>query len=404
MQTTSHDILIVGGGMVGLALACMLAQKTSLSIAVLESQSHTPAWSASHYHHRVSAIALSSQKIFQALHVWDDIRHKRISPFRQILVWDAAGEGEIIFNSREIGETLLGYIIENNLIQTSLEAKAREYPNVEIIAPVKLASMVENDSTIELIADNGRVFKAKLAVAADGAKSWLRKQAQIDVEKFDYQQNAIVATVHTALPHHETARQVFLDSGPLAFLPLMHENMSSIVWSLPAEEAHRLMAVDAPDFQHAIAQAFEYRLGDVVKIEQRHAFPLSRQQAKKYVKPRIALIGDAAHTVHPLAGQGVNMGLLDAASLSDVLLDAIKNNRDFSSYTNLRRYERWRKADNFTMMAGVDMIKILFASEKKSIQNIRSLGLNATNRVKWIKNCFARHAVGTREGLPSLAK
>lgn len=404
MQAKSYDIIIVGGGMTGLALACMLAQKTSLTIAVLESQSHSSSWSASHYHHRVSAIALSSQRILRSLRVWDDISRQRVSPFRQILVWDAAGHGEIRFNSNEIAEPLLGHIIENNLIQSVLEAKVRQYSNVEIIAPVKLEKLIENENGIELIADDERVYKTRLAVAADGANSWLRKQAKINIKKFDYQQDAIVAAVHTALPHHETASQVFLATGPLAFLPLQEECTSSIVWSLPVNKANELMAMEAQDFQQALAQAFEYRLGDILKIEQRHVFPLSRQNTEEYVKPGIALIGDAAHTVHPLAGQGINIGLLDAASLADVLCDAIKNNRDFASYTNLRRYERWRKADNLTMLAGVDMIKNLFASEKKSIQTMRSLGLNATHRMKWIKNCFARHAVGDRGGLPSFAR
>lgn len=404
MQTTSHDIIIVGGGMVGLALANMLTRQTSLSIAVIEAGSHSPSWSATHHHHRVSAIAISSQRIFQALKIWDDIQQQRISPFRQIMVWDAAAQGEILFNSNEIAEPLLGYIIENNLIQMVLENKIKDYPHVERIAPVKLTHLIEHENGIELIADDGRVFKTKLAVAADGASSWLRTQAHIDIDKLDYQQQAIVAAVHTALPHHETARQVFLESGPLAFLPLAQENLSSIVWSVPVDEATRLMSLEEQDFQHELASAFEYRLGDVVKVEKRYVFPLARQQAKTYVKSRIALVGDAAHTIHPLAGQGVNMGLLDAASLADVIVEAIKTNRDFSGYSNLRRYERWRKADNVTMMLGVDIIKSLFASEKKSIQNMRSLGLNATNRIKWIKNCFARHAVGDRDGLPSLSR
>lgn len=400
MQRTSYDIIIVGGGMTGLALACMLAAKSSLTIAVLESQPQSPLWSASQYHHRVSAIALSSQKILQSLQVWNDIASQRVSPFRKIQVWDSAKQGQILFDSHEIAEPLLGHIIENNLIQSALESRARLYPNIEIIAPIKLAKLMDH----QLISECGRMFAGKLIIAADGANSWLRKQAKIDIEKFDYQQNAIVATVHTELPHYETARQVFLESGPLAFLPLQEKSTSSIVWSLPVDEANQYMAMDVQDFQYELAKAFDYRLGDVLKVEQRYVFPLSRQKTKQYVKPGIALIGDAAHTVHPLAGQGVNMGLLDAASLADVLLEAIKNNRDFSSYANLRRYERWRKADNLTMHAGVDMIKNLFASEKKSIQTLRSLGLNATNRMKWIKNCFTRHAVGEREGLPTWAK
>ena len=357
MQT--HDIIIVGGGMVGMALACMLAKRTTLSIAVLEARKHSLSSSP-----RVSAIALSSQKIFQSLQVWDDIRHKGVSPFRKIIAWDAAEKGEIVFDSNEMAESLLGYIIDNNLIQTALENKARHSSQIEIVSPVLLTDVITYEDAVECITDDGRIFKAKLAVAADGANSWLRKKVGIAIEKLDYHQHAIVATVQTALPHHETARQIFLTTGPLAFLPLSEKNTSSIVWSLPDEEATRLMNLSAEDFQQELAQAFEYRLGDVVNIEQRYIFPLSRQKTSSYIKDRIALVGDAAHTVHPLAGQGANMGLLDAASLTDVIVDAMLHHRDFSGRSTLRAYERWRKADNLMMFAGVDMLKNLFASDK----------------------------------------
>lgn len=403
MQAKSHDIIIVGGGMVGLSLACMLAQKTSLSIAILEVQSHHHAWSAAHYHHRVSAIALSSQRIFQSLNLWDTIRDKRVSPFTKIQVWDAAGLGEIEFDSKEIAEPVLGYIIENNLIQTILEEKIKQYPHVEIISPVKLTQVIEHENGIELVTDSGEKFITQLAVAADGANSWLRTQVGIHVERHEYHQEAIVATVETALPHHRVARQVFLNTGPLAFLPLANAKTSSIVWSVPTEEALRLMALDDEHFSSALAQAFEYRLGDILKIEKRYAFSLYQQHAQHYVKPRVALVGDAAHTLHPLAGQGVNMGLLDAASLAEIVMDGITHRRDFSSYANLRRYERWRKADNYNLLTGVDLLKQLFESEQQTTQRIRSCGINLTNRMRWIKNYFMRHAVGDRNGLPIIA-
>ncbi|VVC74903.1 2-octaprenylphenol hydroxylase [Aquicella siphonis] len=403
MQKTTHDIVIMGGGMVGSALACMLAQKTSLSVAVLESAPRSQRWSAAHYHHRVSAIAQSSRRIFQALNVWQGIHSKRVSPFRKIEVWDAAGKGEVTFDSKEIAEPLLGYIIENILVQAELEEKARQSPRVDFISPVNMETVSFHENHITLISRGGRKFSARLAVAADGANSWLRGQAGIEIEKEAYHQQAIVAAVETALPHLQTARQVFLESGPLAFLPLREEKSSSIVWSLGDDEAQRLLALDEPDFISALGRAFDYRLGEVTAASKLHAFPLHRQHAAHYVKPRVALVGDAAHTIHPMAGQGVNMGLLDAASLADIIADAVSQHRDIGDLTTLRRYERWRKADNLVMLAGVDMLKRLFANERKSIQCARSLGLNAANRIKWIKNVFTRHAVGDRAGLPDLA-
>lgn len=400
-----YDILIVGGGMVGSTLACMLAQQTSLSIAILEAKVPIHSWSPSHYHHRVSAIALSSQRIFKALQVWDTIKNKRVSPFTKIHVWDAAGQGKIDFDCKDITESVLGFIIENNLIQSALEEKLEKLkgtsqidaPQIELVSPVNLTAFYEKENGIELQADDGRIFRTKLAIAADGAHSWLREQAGIALEKSDYGQEAIVATVETALPHKKIASQVFLETGPLAFLPLVNPNTSSIVWSLPAEEARRLLASDVALFKDELARAFSHHLGNIVAADQRYSFPLLKQTAKNYVKPRVALAGDAAHTVHPLAGQGVNMGLLDAASLAEVIVDAVKNRRDFSSLHNLRRYERWRKADNLFMLVGVDMIQKLFASDKKSIQSLRSLGVTMTNRVRWIKNIFTRHAVGDRQ-------
>ena len=378
-----YDIIIVGGGIAGLTLACLLAQKTSLSIAVLEAKSKVSS-------NRVSAIALSSTKIFESLCVWKEIVGDA-SPFREIIAWDSAQKGEINFKANEIAESVLGYIIENNVIHDALEKKAKS-SQIEIISPVKLINMIEHDDGIELLAEDGRIFKTKLAIAADGANSWLRNQAGISVEKCNYHQHAIVATVKTALPHHEIACQIFLESGPLAFLPLMDSHTSSIVWSLADDEAKRLMNLPAEEFQHQLAKAFEYRLGDVVGVDERYGFPLSSQRTEKYVKSHIALVGDAAHTVHPLAGQGLNMGLLDVKNLVEVIEKALLKQRDFSSLATLRAYERSRKADNFLMMSGIDIIKTLFASDKKSIQHLRSFGLNSVNQIKWLKNIFTQHA------------
>ncbi|MFZ2315287.1 MAG: UbiH/UbiF/VisC/COQ6 family ubiquinone biosynthesis hydroxylase [Gammaproteobacteria bacterium] len=401
MQT--HDVMIVGGGMVGLTLALALAEQTSLSIAVLEARSDAIDWSPDRYQPRVSAIALSSVRIFKALKVWDTLVTKRVSPFTQISVWDAKWQGEIEFQAQDIAEASLGFIIENNLIQQVLLEKVKQSPKIKLISPVDLVSLNETLTGVELAASDGQTFKSKLVVGADGAHSWLRQQTGIDINQHDYLQKALVATVHTMLPHQQIARQVFLETGPLAFLPLASPQMSSIVWSLPTTDADYLKALNVDFFKQKLMQAFGGRLGEIVNVEQRFAFPLKHQQATQYVKSRVALIGDAAHTIHPLAGQGVNMGLLDACSLADVICDAQKARRDFSSIHQLRRFERWRKADNMPMLKGVDVIKQFFASDKNAIELLRYVGLETTNQLGALKNMFIRHAVGNRQDLPRLA-
>lgn len=404
MQTYSYDMMIVGGGIVGLTLACALAQQTTLSIVVLEAQSQLQSWSSDHQHHRVSAISLSSQRVFQALDIWDAIAEKRISPFTKIMVWDANNKNELCFNSSDIHEHILGYIIENNAIHDSLKEKLKSHIRVEMIDSIALDSYHEDNDSIKIYSKDDRLFEAKLAIAADGANSWLRQQANIDVNRFNYQQKAIVSTIYTEKPHLNVARQVFLPTGPLAFLPLSNANACSIVWSLPLEDEKRLSALDATQFKNELSQAFSYRLGAVVDMDKRYTFPLYKQQAKHYIQSKVVLVGDAAHTVHPLAGQGLNMGLLDATSLCEVIEHAMEKSTEFNRFETLRRYERWRKADNMSLALGIDIIKKLYASATPPIPSFLSIGLSLTNRMQLIKKMFTNHAVGNRRGLPKLAK
>lgn len=356
------------------------------------------------YHHRVSAITLSSQRIFKSLNIWPLIHEKKISGFEQIHVWDQQGKGEIKFDARDIAEPFLGYIIENNVIQTSILERLQEYAQVSLIAPIHLVAFDRDETHVTLKTKDNKTFTAKLAIAADGAQSWLRQVANIAVLKQNYEQEAIVATVKTSLPHQSIARQVFLETGPLAFLPLQEENLSSIVWSLSNDEAKKIMALDIVQFKQTLAQAFAFELGEILEVSERYSFPLYQQQVKNYISSRLALLGDAAHLVHPLAGQGVNIGLLDAISLSQVIVEALKMQRDYASIGNLRRYERWRKADNFAMLKGIDIIKNLFASDKKTLQLFRSFGLKISNNVQFIKKYFIQQACGIRKNLPELAK
>lgn len=389
--------MIVGGGIVGLTLACALAQETDLSIVILESSPVNPTGQdllPAEYHPRVSAITLTSRRIFEHLSVWPSIEAKRVSPFKQIQVWDRTFNAEINFDAHHIDEDYLGFIVENQLIQSALLEKIHQFPQIQWVAPVTLQDSQITDRGIELKLTNQQTFSARIAVAADGVRSWLREQSGIQTNRHDYQQTAIVTNVKTSMPHDKTARQVFLKEGPLAFLPLADPYHCSIVWSLPTENAKTAMNLDEDTFKKQLAEAFDHRLGEVLTLSQRYSFPLVKQSVKNYVKGPIVLMGDAAHTIHPLAGQGVNMGLLDATSFAEIIIEARKKNRDFAARDTLRRYERWRKADNVWLLEGLDVIKFMFGSDQPFIKEICNVGVNWLNRTEWLKNIFTMHAVG----------
>ncbi len=388
-----YDIIIVGSGIVGATTALMLAKKTSLKVGIIEAANIKS-------NYRVSAISLAAKNIFKNLAVWELIQAKRISPYTKMHVWDAEGTGKIDFNCADVAEPVLGYIIEDNAIRTSLLEKFSAYANLEFLCPIKLISLHKKAEHIELITEDKKTFTAKLIIAADGAHSWVREQAGIQLKSWDYEHTAIVATVRTELPHQKTAWQRFLTTGPLAFLPLEDPQASSIVWSAIPTYAEQLLVLDDQAFQKVLADAFEHKLGAITAVDTRYHFPLKMRHAKEYVQAHLALIGDAAHTIHPLAGQGVNLGLLDAACLVEVIAQAINKKRDFSSLPTLRRYERERKSDNLVMLAMVEVLKNLFASEKTLLKNMRSIGLNFTNQVPFLKNFLVNYALGKRCTMP----
>lgn len=399
-----YDIVIVGGGIVGITAALALAEATSLRIALIDARKLTPSYSSEVPSFRVSAISLASQRILKNLNVWDLIQEKRLAPYKKMQVWDECGSGELHFDCTSIYEKQLGFIIEDEVIRSSLLERLEEYSQVEKISPLNLVSIFKNKDGYELIADDGLTLNATLVIAADGGNSWVREQVEINIENKNYGHEAIVATVHIALPHKAVARQRFLSTGPLAFLPLADEHTCSIVWSTSIEKAEELLALDDKGFQEALGRAFDKTLGEITKCSQRYRFSLQMRHAKNYVKDNLALIGDAAHTIHPLAGQGVNMGLLDAASLVEVIATAISKKRNYASLATLRRYERWRKSDNAIMLNFVSAIKKIFGSNVSAVQHVRNIGLSITNQVDFLKNYFANYAAGNRDDLPELAK
>lgn len=394
----------MGGGVVGAAAALAIAKNASLTVAIIEAKENSFIWHAElDYDKRVSAISHASQRILQKINAWPSIKAKRMSPYTKMCVWDAVGQGEIFFDAAEVAANNLGYIIEDNVIRASLVEQFYQHTNIDYLNPIRILELNETTEIMTLISENNHIIQTKLLIAADGAESYLRKLKKIPLKTTDYDHTAIVTTVKSSKSHQQTAWQRFLPTGPLAFLPLNDVFYSSIVWSATPDYAQHLMSLDDESFKKTLSEAFNFTLGEVTDVSGRTAFPLQMRHANHYVQNRFALIGDAAHTLHPLAGQGVNLGLLDAAALSEVVLKAFENQRDFSSLATLRKYERWRKADTMAMLTMVGFLKQLFGSQQAAIKRIRNLGLTCANQLPWVKKFMMEYALGKRSNLPFLA-
>lgn len=406
-KNQSYDIIIVGGGMVGATLACALGD-SSLKVAVIEANQSNFDWQEGTHDIRVSAITHASQHIFENLGVWKSMQHDGVAAYNKMHVWDATGQGQIHFDSTDVGQADLGHIIENRIIQKAVQTRLSDFDNIDLLMPVQLQSMQINEQGVEIIASDGLKLNTKLIVGADGANSWVRKQADITLRSWAYHQNAVVCNVTTSESHQNACWQQFMVEGPLAFLPLA-DGQSSIVWSTTEEKAQSLLNMDENDFNQELQVTFGSSLGRIQLSSERGAFPLRLRHANQYVQKHLALIGDAAHTVHPLAGQGVNLGLLDAVVLAEELLRAQEKKREIGTLSTLRRYERRRKGDNIAMLAAMDGFKRLFSNDIIPLKLLRNSGLNIADKLNPLKNLMIKRAmglfgVGINEKLPRLAR
>jgi 2-octaprenylphenol hydroxylase len=398
--SADYDVVVVGGGMVGATLACALGG-SPLKVAVLER--HAPATPPTADDDlRVSAITLASRALFDSTGAWPGIERRRAGCVREMRVWDAGGSGEIHFAAAELGEVCLAYIIQNSVIVAALHERLARFTNVHVVTGEVAAVVPARPAEVHLL--DGRRLAARLLVGADGAGSLVRLAAGIDTQELPMRQKGIVATVRTGHPHEQTAWQRFLPTGPLAFLPLADPHACSIVWSADDRRADELMTLNDADFLAELATAFGDRLGELLGTSARAAFPLALSHAKRYIEDGIALVGDAAHTVHPLAGQGVNLGLLDAAALAEVVLDAEHAHKDIGAHHVLRRYERWRKGENLTMIAVTGGFRYLFGNAWPGVTSLRNLGLSLADSASPLKRFIMRRAAGLEGDLPRLAR
>jgi 2-octaprenylphenol hydroxylase len=393
MPRTDYDIVIVGSGVVGMTFACALAD-TPLRIAILDHQIPAEEALTSSYDLRVSAINLHSQQIFQQLNVWPAIAETRLAPFREIRVWDTVGNGTIHFSSQQLAEPHLGHIIEQRVMLHALRKCLAKGEHIEILHPVQPKTLQMTENGVQLQLTTGQSLTAHLLIGADGAHSWVRQTCHIPLHERSYHHHALVTTVHTELPHQDIAWQCFWPDGPLALLPLADPHHCSIVWSTQPARAEELLSMADDDFNKTVTSAFQHRLGQLRKIDRVLDFPLHMRHVKQYVKPYVALIGDAAHTLHPLAGQGVNLGIADAYNLAQNVQHALQKGRFINDWQALRRYERSRKADNWQMIAFVELFKRLFASRLPWAIHARAVGLNFTHQYALLKTFFVRHATG----------
>jgi len=406
MRGPDFDVIVLGGGIAGAALARSLSASGRVKLALVEARAvdtsgpRAPAAaSPEDFDSRVSAITPASQRILEGMDAWDAIAGARLCPYTHMQVWDADGTGQIDFAAGEVDAPALGHIIENRIINAALTQGLDHRAGVSLLAPARLAALDVEEDHVTVTLEGGEQVCAKLLVAADGALSRVRQLAEFRTREWDYGHTALVTTVETTLHHRDTAYQRFLSSGPLAFLPLPSQgerNFCSIVWSSEADVAEELVALEDADFQQALAAALEHRLGEVIACAPRVAFPLRQRHAVDYVKPRIALVGDAAHTIHPLAGQGINLGISDIAALSEVLAAALARDEDPGSLAVLRRYQRRRKGENLAMMAAMDGFKRLFGERALPLRWARNRGMDWVSRSGPVKQQIMRQAMGLR--------
>ncbi|MDA8786335.1 UbiH/UbiF/VisC/COQ6 family ubiquinone biosynthesis hydroxylase [Porticoccaceae bacterium] len=397
-----YDIIVVGAGMVGAALACLLAKDSQgyasgpLQIALVEARP-APRFNPDQFDPRVAAITEKSRQLLACCGVWDAVASKRVSPYQAMEVWDAEGTGRIQFDCHDIHQPSLGHIVENAVLVESLMTEIADLDNIDLHCPAVITGYETNEQGISILLEDGTPLSAQLLLAADGANSAIRKHFDFETVEWDYGHQAIVSTIATERSNQQTAWQRFMPTGPLALLPLNNQGdlkRCSIVWSQETVEAERLINLSDKQFCAELSRASEHCLGQVLEVDKRFAIPLRQRHAKDYVIHRLALIGDAAHSIHPLAGQGVNLGFADVQVLAEEIGRAVERGLDLGDLSVLKRYQRRRKPENLATMAAMEGFKRLFAADPLAVRLLRNIGMSTLNQISPVKNQLMKAAMG----------
>lgn len=402
MNRFQTDVAIVGGGMVGATLACLL-RDSGVTVTLLEQTPPEPFSPEQPHDLRVSAISPTSQRILASAGAWPAIAARRVCPYREMRVWEQRDRGDAHFDAAEGGSDLLGHIIENRIVQLGLWDRLASDDRVSLCAPVTIERIDYAGSGSTLLLDNGDQLHCRLLVAADGARSRVREAVGIGVSAWEYRQQALIAYVETVADQQQITWQRFLPQGPQALLPLTG-NHASLVWYERPSEVQRLLQLDADAFLAELQQRFPSELGEVKTLLGRASFPLRRQHALRYVVEGAALIGDAAHTIHPLAGQGVNIGLLDAAVLAEVIASAQHDGGDIGAAAVLAEFEQRRRPHNLLMMNAMELFYRGFGSDQPLLRGVRNAALALAQRSGPLKRRAVRFAMGLEGDLPPAAK
>jgi 2-octaprenylphenol hydroxylase len=401
MQNT--DVTIVGGGSAGLTLALLLAKQQLRVVLVEKGPAPAAITGSAPEYNRVSALNMASRRLFSQLGIWPELV-AAAAAYTDMQVWEADSFASISFSAADQQLDALGYICDNEQLRQLLYCQLQQHPNVQCYFNMAISQLKQGEREVMLQLDNNNLILSQLLVGADGVNSYVRQHMQLPLTHWDYQHTAIVAKIRCTTPHQLTARQVFLSSGPLALLPLPEANLCSIVWSADTAEAQRLMALDDSAFNQALCAAAQAVLGPVSLESSRNAINLTMRYANCWQRGRVVLVADAAHSIHPLAGQGMNLGLMDVAALAQLIDQQHTAGEDIAEARMLRRYERWRKAEAQTMIVAMETFKRGFTAKSPLIKLLRGVGLAAANRLPVLKKQLMAHALGLQGDLPQRVK